>query len=62
MIISKLIGTKNNFKYLMGYLGEVIRPLVLTLPKMSGYVRTFKLLDKDEDKDKNKNKKQCLSV
>ena len=46
----------------MGYLGEVIRPLVLTLPKMSGYVRTFKLLDKDGDKDKNKNKKQCLSV
>ena len=34
----------------MGYLGEVIRPLVLTLPKMSGYVRTFKLLDKDEVK------------
>ena len=46
----------------MRYLGEVIRPLVLTLPKMSGYVRTFKLLDKDEDKDKNKNKKQCLLV
>ena len=46
----------------MGYLGEVIRPLVLTLPKMSGDVRTFKLLDKDEVKDKNKNKKQCLSI
>ena len=29
---------------------------------MSGYVRTFKLLDKDEDKDKNKNKKQYVSV
>ena len=46
----------------MRYLGEVIRPLVLTLSKLSGYVRTFKLLDKDEVKDKNKNKKQCLSV
>ena len=29
---------------------------------MSGYVRTFKLLDKNEDKDKNKNKKQYVSV
>ena len=46
----------------MRYLGEVIRPLVLTLSKMRGYVRTLKLLDKDEVKDKNKNKKQCLSV
>ena len=36
IIISKLVGTKNNFKYLIGYLDEIIRPLVLILPKMSG--------------------------
>ena len=32
---------KSNSKYLTGYL-NVIRPLVLILPKMSGYVKTFK--------------------
>ena len=40
--ISKLIETKNNSKYLIEYLDEVIRPLVLILPKMSGYVKMFK--------------------
>ena len=30
---------------------KVRRPLVLILPKMSGYVKTFKV--KDGDKDKN---------
>ena len=43
--ISKLIETKNNCKYLIRYLYEVIRPLVLILPKMSGYSKAFK--DKD---------------
>ena len=33
------------------YLDKVIKPLVLILPKMSGYVRRFKV--KDGDKDKN---------
>ena len=32
---------KNNSRYLIGYLVEVIRPLVLILPKMSGYVKTL---------------------
>ena len=35
-IISKLLETKTNFKYLIGYLDNVIRPLVLMSPKMSG--------------------------
>ena len=35
--------------YLIGYLIEVIRPLVLILPKMSGYIKIFK----DEFGDKN---------
>ena len=36
-----------------GYLDNVIRPLVLILSKMSGYVKTFK----DKSKDKNENNK-----
>ena len=32
---------------------EAIRPLVLIIPKMSGYVKTFQI--KDGDKDKNNN-------
>ena len=50
-VISKLVQTKSNFKYLIGYLDEAIRLLVLIMPKISGYVKTFKV--EDEDKDKN---------
>ena len=39
IVISKLIERDNNSKYLIGYLDEVIKPLILILPKMSGYVR-----------------------
>ena len=35
-----------------------IRPLVLILPKMSGYFKTFKVKDTDKDKTIN----WCLSV
>ena len=35
------------------YLDEVIRPLVVILPKMSVYVQTFK----GKDRDRNKNNK-----
>ena len=38
---------------MVGNLDKVIRPLVLILPKMSEYVKTFKV--KDWDKDKNNN-------
>ena len=50
-IISKLVETKNNSKYLIEYLDEVIRPLAVILPKMSN--NTFK--DKGGD-NKNNNK------
>ena len=50
-VISKWIETKNNSRYLIGYLDKVTRQLVLILTKMSGYVKIFK--NKDEDKDKN---------
>ena len=42
ILISNLTERKNNSKYLIGYLDEVIRPLVFIFPKMSGYVKTFK--------------------
>ena len=49
--MSTLVKIKSNSKYLIGCLDKVIRALVLILPKMSGYVKTFKV--KDGDKDKN---------
>ena len=52
IVISKLIETKTNSKYLIGIkFDKAIRPLVLIMPKMSGYVKTFKV--KDGDKHKN---------
>ena len=39
IVISRLIETKNNSKYLTGYLDKVISPLVLKFPKMSGFTR-----------------------
>ena len=58
IVISKLVKPKTNSKYLVGYLDKAIRPLVFIMPKMSEYVKTFKL--KEGDKDKN-NKKQIIS-
>ena len=39
IVISKLVKTKTNFKYLIGYLNKDIRPLVLIMPKMSGNIK-----------------------
>ena len=50
-VILKLVKTKTNSKYLIGYLDKFIKPLALIIPKMSGYVKTFKV--KDQEKDKN---------
>ena len=36
-------------KYLIEYIDKFIRPLVLILPKMSGYARTLKVKDKDKN-------------
>ena len=49
IVISNLIETKNNSKYLIGYLDEVIRPLVLILPKKSGYVKILEVKDGDKN-------------
>ena len=43
IVISKLVKTKTNSKYLIRYLDKTIRPLVLKMPKMSGQVWTFKV-------------------
>ena len=52
IVISKLVKTKTNSKYLIGVkLDKFIRPLVLRMPKINGYVKTFKV--KEGDKDKN---------
>ena len=42
-VISKLVKTKTNSKYLIGYLDKTIRLLVLIMPKMKGYVKTPKV-------------------
>ena len=34
MVISKLVKTKSNSKFLIGYLEKYIRALVLIMPKM----------------------------
>ena len=48
-------GTKNSFKYFIGYNdNDVVRPLCIKLPQMTGYVRkfegnttmSFKIIDK----------------
>ena len=52
IVISKLFETKTKCKYLIGYWDRFIKALVL--PKMSGYVKTFK--------DTNKKWKQWINV
>ena len=47
IVISKLVKTKTNSKYLIGYFDEATRQLVLIMPKISGYVKTFKVKDKN---------------
>ena len=53
IIISKLVKIKANSKYLIWYLDKPIRPLVLIMPKTSGYVKTFKVNKRDKSKNNN---------
>ena len=47
IVVSKLVETKTNSKSLVGIkVDKAIRSLVLIMPKMSGYVKTFKVEDK----------------
>ena len=51
IVIPKLIETKTNSKYLIGIkFDKTIRPLVLIMPKISGYVKTFKVKEGNKDK------------
>ena len=43
IVISKLIETKTNSKYLIGYLDKVLRPSALILPNMSRHIKAFKV-------------------
>ena len=49
IVISKLVKRKPNSKYLIGYLDKDIRWLVLIMPKMIGYVKTFKVEDENNN-------------
>ena len=42
LMLIKLIETNCSFKYMIDYLDDVIRPLVLVLPKLKGHVKNFK--------------------
>ena len=53
MVISKLVKTKTNSKYLIGYFDKAIRTLVMIMSKMSEYVKTVK---------KGNNKLMSLSI
>ena len=54
IVISKLVKTKPNSKYLIGIkFDKAIRPLVLIRPKVSGYVKTFKVKEGEKDKTIN---------
>ena len=41
---------KTNSKYCIGYLDKAIRPMVLIMPKMSGYIKKFKVKERDKNK------------
>ena len=47
IVISNLVKTKTNSNYLIGYLHKTIRPLLLKMPKMSGYVKKFKVKERN---------------
>ena len=47
-VISKLAKTKTSSKYLIEYLDKDKRPLTL-MSKMSGYVKLFKVEDKNNE-------------
>ena len=52
IVISKLVKTKTNCKYLIRIkFHKAVRPLVLIMPEMSGHVQTFKAEKGDKDKN-----------
>ena len=51
ILVSKLSNRKTDSKYFIEYLDKFIRPLILILPIMGGYVKTFKVEDRGKDKN-----------
>ena len=50
-VISKLVKAKTNSKYFIGMkFNKTTRPLVMIIPKMSGYLNVFKVKKGDKDK------------
>ena len=47
IFILKLVKTKTNSKYLIGYSDKAIRPLILTMSETSESIKTFKVEDKN---------------
>ena len=52
IVITKLVKAKTSCKYLIEYLDKAIRQLVLIMSKMSGYVKSFTVNDREKDKSK----------
>ena len=51
IFISKLVKVKTNSKYFIGMkFNKTTRPLVMIIPKMSGYLNVFKVKKGDKDK------------
>ena len=42
MVVSRLVETRNNSIFMIGYLDEVIKPLIWSISQMYRYVKTFK--------------------
>ena len=42
MVVSKLVETRNNSIFMIGYLDEVIKPLILSISQMYRYVKAIK--------------------
>ena len=53
IVISKLVETENDSKYLIGYADNVRIPLVLILSKTNRHVEKFKVKSLDKDKKNN---------
>ena len=51
MVVSTLVKTKTNYKYLIGYLDKAARPLLFIMSIMSGHAKAFKVKDGDQDKN-----------
>ena len=53
LVLSKLVKTKTNSKYLKGFFDKGLRLIALIIPQMNGYVKTSKVKEGDKDKTIN---------